>query len=1115
MNELKQERGNIMRIASKLFGILNLFLLSNIPLSVCRAEPQQPLATKALSSIVEEMEGYLDNIFEEFQVVFDDAQLSAKQQYSQPHSLLQYNRVKAMQEICDEADDAYTYRFNRISKELQDISFSQRQNEEWLYIQTGIRIHAIMAAAAAAIQYEQLHELHMRIIAERLRMHGQKSEKFKDILSQMPYTLLLQESSERIPFANAWDRLVLGMLSAAAFQVEVDYSSNEKAPVFLGIHVGDSAAAAAQEIPMEGHRGIVLLPIQLNNQQTAPKLALRELVIDVVSRDKASAEATRFVDLLHLQLKDPIVKHPYIEHFEAEAKAAGIYFKGEDFFKLDLADMAKIGFLRAKWENQGMLQLRLRVPPGQYHVYPEGNFEVLDRKKPNWIITDESFQEIAAYRFRLSDSGKRIDVEPIPFQTKIELSSLNPKFQILDFNLGRNNHTGDLEGSFGGRMFHTFGKYIALQTQGKFDFRNHRDWFDLDRHLETPPEGNVTLREQRELTDYSSREFQLDVGPVLRFGSMQFAVMQSLRFAKRESFDTTGMIGQLFFNAGFLFKQGQIGFFATAANFDEPVVKSVQFGQSLYEETYLKVSDQVGVNLQLNLFSNSYLEGSVGYIRSEQFESKAGGLLRYILPPFPGKWRKLRVTGEFAYNESFISPEDSWRMAFGIRWGDWGRSSLSGRESAPVPVFVPRVQYETITRVVRKGNQPPVADAGPDQRDVKPGTKVVLNGTKSYDPDGESIASYQWSQLAGEDVVLEDSESATPAFIAGNGQTYNFQLVVEDGQGAKSAPDLVVIQTLKVEQPQIIKFAAVPTEIQKGSSTTLAWETKGAVKIQITNIGDDLAPTGTRNIAPSETTTYTLVAFNEVDESVSASVTVTVKDSPVIVEFLANPPEISPGESSTLSWIITNATMVSLTNVGEVQLEGSITVQPANTTVYTLSAYNAAGEPATASVTVTVKNSPVIADFRAEPSVIRDGEESTLHWNVSNATSVFITNVGQVATQGSLTIKPQKDTVYTLNAYNAAGDLASATVTITVKHKLPVIAEFRAEPVYILEGSPTTLYWKVTDAARVYISNIGQVWPEGSAVVYPDQTTIYVLTALNESAEGPMASVTVLVQPAP
>jgi len=75
---------------------------------------------------------------------------------------------------------------------------------------------------------------------------------------------------------------------------------------------------------------------------------------------------------------------------------------------------------------------------------------------------------------------------------------------------------------------------------------------------------------------------------------------------------------------------------------------------------------------------------------------------------------------------------------------------------------------------------------------------------------------------------------------------------------------------------------------------------------------------------------------------------------PIINSFSADPSTIAVGESSTLSWSVTDATTVTIDNgVGSVALSGTTTVSPITTTTYTLTATNTAGS-VTATTTVTV-----------------------------------------------------------------------------------------------------------------------------------------------------------------
>lgn len=154
---------------------------------------------------------------------------------------------------------------------------------------------------------------------------------------------------------------------------------------------------------------------------------------------------------------------------------------------------------------------------------------------------------------------------------------------------------------------------------------------------------------------------------------------------------------------------------------------------------------------------------------------------------------------------------------------------------------------------------------------------------------------------------------------------------------------------------------------------------------------------------------------------------------PIINSFSADSPSITEGESSALSWSVTNATTVTIDNgVGTVALSGNTTVSPITTTTYTLTATNTAGS-VTASVTVTVGAAvPIINSFIANPSIIPIGASTNLIWSVTDATSVTIDNgIGSVALTGTTVVNPTINTTYTLTATNTAGSV-TGSVTVTV-----------------------------------------------------------------------------------
>ena len=80
----------------------------------------------------------------------------------------------------------------------------------------------------------------------------------------------------------------------------------------------------------------------------------------------------------------------------------------------------------------------------------------------------------------------------------------------------------------------------------------------------------------------------------------------------------------------------------------------------------------------------------------------------------------------------------------------------------------------------------PVANAGNDQT-VLSGQDVSLNGASSRDSDGY-VSSYQWTQVSGVSVTLQDETSvapvfATPPVLRGNTEVLTFELLVTDDLG--------------------------------------------------------------------------------------------------------------------------------------------------------------------------------------------------------------------------------------------------------------------------------------------------------------------------------------------
>ena len=104
-------------------------------------------------------------------------------------------------------------------------------------------------------------------------------------------------------------------------------------------------------------------------------------------------------------------------------------------------------------------------------------------------------------------------------------------------------------------------------------------------------------------------------------------------------------------------------------------------------------------------------------------------------------------------------------------------------------------------------NQPPVANAGPDQS-VAAATQFTLDGTGSQDTDG-TIVEWRWTQTAGDTVTLDLENPSSPRAISPSKtipQTLTFSLVTVDDEGAASPPSLVNIDVAAVVQNDVLNI---------------------------------------------------------------------------------------------------------------------------------------------------------------------------------------------------------------------------------------------------------------------------------------------------------------------
>jgi len=689
-----------------------------------------------------------------------------------------------------------------------------------------------------------------------------------------------------------------------------------------------------------------------------------------------------------------------------------------------------------------------------------------------------------------------------------------PRFSILGLNAGA-DQDGNLTFSGRGRFFLPFKEQFAVQMQGEYMYYHDR------------------------------QEGQADIGIVNRFANRAqaglFTSFKSVNFSGRgrgrnifTGNDTSnplptqfspgeiagsGVLGQASLTLDYLFTRGKFGVFGSKGFLNDAVLGRVSIAQNVFNEYYLRTLDQAGVSTTVGLFGRTYLEANLGYLRSRANADRVGGTARFIFPLTD----RFAFTLEGGLNETLLSRENTGRVVAGFQFGNFvkPRDYLEGINGVrhAVPVDVPRLRYEVLTRQVRTGNGVPVANAGPDQIGVAAGT-INLDGSGSYDPEGDALT-YQWSQVSGPSVALSGMNTARASFTSAEGQSYGFRLVVKDPQGLQSV-DSVSVTTTATQAVQIVRFQAVPTQIQSGQQSALDWQVLNADSVTISGIGN-VPANGQRSVSPTQTTQYTLTARNSRGEVTAvATVSVTAQPAAQFLACTASPMNIMPGESSTITYATVNATSVTITpGVGNANTSGSQVVTPTATTTYTLTANGATGA-VTCTVNVTVQAQgtvPRVIGFTANPVTITAGQTSTLAWNVENATSVSITNLGTVQSQSSQSVTPATTTTYTLTATNATGS-TTATATITVNPapaaQVPTISACVASPATSpAPGTPVRIGYTTTNGTAVTISPaVSGAGLQGPVTVSPTATTTYTITVTGANNQSATCSVPVTVTPA-
>jgi predicted transcriptional regulator len=246
-------------------------------------------------------------------------------------------------------------------------------------------------------------------------------------------------------------------------------------------------------------------------------------------------------------------------------------------------------------------------------------------------------------------------------------------------------------------------------------------------------------------------------------------------------------------------------------------------------------------------------------------------------------------------------------------------------------------------------------------------------------------------------------------------------------------------------------------------------------------------------VCPTETTTYTVIVTDAKGCKSSASITVNVKNE--LTPLISGDNQICIGESTTLAVDSGNEFLWS-----NGEITAAITVNPTETTTYSVTVTDINGCTGIALFTVNVNDLP-------NPAIIGDldvcaGETAGLF---ANGGQLYLWNNG--ATTAFIRVTPSVTATYTVTVTNINGCQASSSVTVVVN---PLPTPTISGDLEICVGETTRLTAS-GGASYSWSNGVNVYWQD----VSPTVTTTYTVSVTDDNGCQASTSVTVIVNPLP
>jgi hypothetical protein len=360
------------------------------------------------------------------------------------------------------------------------------------------------------------------------------------------------------------------------------------------------------------------------------------------------------------------------------------------------------------------------------------------------------------------------------------------------------------------------------------------------------------------------------------------------------------------------------------------------------------------------------------------------------------------------------------------------------------------------------------------------------------------------------------------------GQSYSYTVTAVNVAGSSpsssTASATASAQCVFPPAPPVISVTSGP---ECGGAISISWNSvNGANYYTIFRNGNAIATSSSisyhdTGLTPLVSYVYTVKAHGAGGDSVNSN-SQTIQASAQCplptptVTLTANPSTIDKGQNSTLSWSSSNTTSCIAGWTNSTNTSGSQIVSPQNTTAYSISCTNGTKTASsTATVTVVIpEERNVSVNLIANPSSISQGQNSTLSWISSNASSCTAPWTSATSTSGSQIVSPSTTMTYLITCSNSAKS-ATATATVTVNPVViphDVTVSLAANPSTITLGATSTLSWISSNTIFCSASWTTATSTSGSQTVSPNTTTTYSITCSN-STKSATATTTVTVNP--